>query len=739
MIAELEDLFLPEIYFCDLEDAFLGALAPIQKDPITFNKRKITPIIPINPILLDYFTSEDLIKAIQFETIEGQRIKIILKLPLSGITENTSPQIYTVCREYQLKEELVLHNQLPVLQIWPNFRANGWKEYYAFYYDGALGDRTFQVRFPTIKYLHDFKAEGEKYQIANLESFPEYIQCLDNRDTHIGSILLKSPELISPSKTWQVGIDFKIDYTNIYVNCNDNLQPLSLDDLQVQVTKTGAETRVNTLFEYFIPENFIPSDNPLPIRTILTTRGGSPNTHDNQRPIIDGRIWVPDYSRLDYKLREEWIKSNLSWSNDSLPYTQLFLKHLALHITALAAKEEVKEIQWALSYSNGRSKRDQNMYIQTWENICKELEEKTGVKQNSPTINSQYFLTEGLAVTRYFADYEARNLLYSTCISIESQYCNITILERETLLYECSVGLDIYKLFNQLLSPFLRMNPQFEVEITNYSLNQLSRSVYTEKMDHLLENERYNRLQGNREFQKILQIMAIGLSGLYYYIGIILKVLYQEQKRTRSTITPVYVAGIGSTLLNFLDVTGRFSNHSEINSLLSKMLAQGSGFKYTKKINYLSSNPGHEVAYGLALSETNIIGLSTNNPEPPIAGENCEINGISMAAHGRLDLSQFENTVRYKNLELTNLKAFLGDFQQALKDLKITTIKPLAEYEDEQWQTKLWENVQIEIENYCLRIELNDRRTEPPFIIGLRALLEAIIDIYQIPVNLSDL
>jgi hypothetical protein len=104
----------------------------------------------------------------------------------------------------------------------------------------------------------------------------------------------------------------------------------------------------------------------------------------------------------------------------------------------------------------------------------------------------------------------------------------------------------------------------------------------------------------------------------------------------------------------------------------------------------------------------------------------CEINGVSITAYGRLDLSQFEDTtVPYKNLELTNLKAFLDDFQQALIELHIDGIKPLAEYDYEQWQTELWRNVQRRTEADL--IQFSNGQTEPPFIIGLKALLQELM------------
>ncbi|NCQ42173.1 MAG: hypothetical protein GW795_09855, partial [Cyanobacteria bacterium] len=90
-----EDLFLEELGFLDLEDALPGGIVPKSKLPITFNGEKITPLIPLNDILLDYFTPEDLVSKIElepFNNINGQGIRLTLSIPLSGISNQKQLQ-----------------------------------------------------------------------------------------------------------------------------------------------------------------------------------------------------------------------------------------------------------------------------------------------------------------------------------------------------------------------------------------------------------------------------------------------------------------------------------------------------------------------------------------------------------------------------------------------------------------------------------------------------------------------
>jgi len=98
--------------------------------------------------------------------------------------------------------------------------------------------------------------------------------------------------------------------------------------------------------------------------------------------------------------------------------------------------------------------------------------------------------------------------------------------------------------------------------------------------------------------------MSLGMAGLYYYVGILLSALHQEDKYRRNLITPVYIGGNGSRLFHWLDDTERFGSYSEVNELFSRMLSLGSGFEDTEVRTQLSKKPGDEIACGLVLNHT---------------------------------------------------------------------------------------------------------------------------------------
>jgi hypothetical protein len=732
---ESKDLFLPEFVFVDVEDALPGAFFP-NGTQINFNGQRITPLIPLNPILLDYLTPEDLIKRMQLTPVngsEGPLVRVIIDLPLSGLkNDDKQPQNYRIYKDYPIKEENALP-EVPVLEVWPRFRAEGWKEYYAFYYDGESGEETFQISLPEAKEPHIFQEGRGSYQITRLEEFPSFINCQDRARNTIGLILLKTPENIKLNASWKVGVDFGTSFTNVYVNKKGIVEPLLLENLHLKITEGDREARNPVLYEHFIPESFIPAEKPLPLSSVLTTRGKTDIRVGQERQIYDGRIYVPD---LNFKPQEDWIETDLKWKN--LTLNRLFLKHLALHISALAAKNGVRQIQWSVSYPSAFSNADRTRYVQTWQNLTQELQEKTGIIHISPGLNDlDYFRTESLAIAQYFADQEDYNLVNATCIDMGGGTSDISIWENNQLVHQCSIQLAGRELFSQ----FLEMKPDFleqKLEVKDSGLKVLTEGKFSAKLDVLLRLEGENLLKNERafvedapEFQGLLRLIAIGFSGLYYYVGTILGVLHDEGQYSRREITPVYIGGNGSRLLNWLAIGGQFDRHSEVNQLLSRMLSVASGFADIGEITRLSQRPKDEVCCGLVLSGTKLQGLTRRTKDPLIAGEDCEVNGNPISWRERLELEG--NIKEFQISEFEQLSKFLDEFNLALKELEIEGLKPMRGFKagvglEADYSERLWRETKRELTNVTLTIkgESDNIRVEPPFILGLKALLRVL-------------
>jgi Caspase domain len=728
------DLFLQDFFFIDLEDALPAAIFPSSIQTLHFQGHQITPLLPINPILLDYLSPEELIEIIRFQISpdkDENHLRIILELPehiAESINSNQNEKNYSLFKDYLIKPENAFI-EIPIIELFPNFCATNWQEYYIFYYDSEEGDNTFKISFNQARETHCFTEGRGSYQIDNLEKFPLFIQCFDKNRNCLGIILLKSPEEIKKNDSWIVGVDIGTCFTNIYINNeNGTPQPLPLQSMNLKITDAPTDTRYNVLFEFFIPENFIPIEKPLPLANILTTRGRRNINNDKLCPIFDGRIYIPNRSRGRWQ--EDWV-TEIKWSEDNFQFTRLFIGHLALHITALAALHGVNQIQWSLSYPSAFSKVDKNRYARIWQILTKDLETKTGINQNCPDAgNLQYFRSESLAFAQYIADFEKYDLLSSACILIEKAVSNISIWLNNNLIHQCSVMLGEYDLFYQ----FIEMNPMFCQKLENDSRWQWGSKL----LDIWL------RLEGNRwlnnkrifaekdpEFQGLIQLMAIAVSGLYYYIGTVLNVLKNEEKYNRSEISSIYIGGSGSQFLNWLAEAGQFDRNSEINYLFSEILKKASGFQNIEGVTILSSRPQDEIACGLVLNQSKLHGLTSRAKDPLISGETCQINGRVIDWSSRLELEYDVDIKEFKITQLRQLSKFLRDFHMSLQELHIETIKPLENYRSNQSlnaNEKLWEEIEKELSLLLLyfRGNSNNIRWQPPFILGLKALLRVL-------------
>jgi hypothetical protein len=745
-----QDVFLPELFFVNQANALPGGLLPKGMNELTeiYEGKSITPLLPINPLLLEYLTPEDLAAMLQLHRVDttmGPQVQFVLDLPLSGVKGDTGSRTYRITKVYALKKENSL-DEVPVLEVWPNFRSATWKEYYAFYYDPNV--ETFQVQFAQAKENYTFKGVGSFHypnysfpdtdstcQIVQLTEFPSFMDCRGKNQQPMGLILLKTPREVGTTTgiPWKVGVDFGTSFTNVYVERNGIVEPLTIESLHHKVTESSVEVRQTALYEYFIASNM-----ELPLSTVLTTRGGKGET----LTVLDGRIYIPRDSTTFKPNTDDWIRANLKWSPDSLNFNRLFLKHLVLQITAQAAANSVKEVQWALSYPSAFSKTDRNTYARNWRNLTVAVEETTGITQICPTLdNPNYYRTESLAIAQYFADYEMPgrksklDLVNSTCVDIGGGTSDISIWEENKLVHQCSVQLAGKDLFSQ----FIQMNPGFlerQFKIKTDEWRKLQGFQFYVKLDVFMRRESEGWLRNRRdmvaedpEFQGLLQLMTLGMSGLYYYIGLLLKALYAEGKYKTPEITPVFAGGNGSRLLNWLAEGGEFNRHCEANELFSAMLSQASGFENIGVNTTLSPLPKDEVACGLVLSESHLKGFEKRDEDLLIAGEAFTVNGENLDWNSRMKIG---GTIEdFAVPQLTQLTHFLNSFHRLLDSERIEGISSFKGYqisEDPKANPELWRTTTRELKKTLLRLRGNadDIRVEPPFILELKALLQVL-------------
>ncbi|MBD2625585.1 hypothetical protein [Trichormus variabilis] len=730
----INDLFLEDFYYIKDANKLPGACLPTGSESITYRNHDdeelyLTPLLPISSRLLDYFTPEELTKKIielQSVNLSGNRsgVRVVIKLPL--VDGN-----YVVSKEYPIEEKNAI-TKVPFLEVWPNFRANRWQEYYTFYFDNRTeeerNNKTFYVSFANVQEIHP--PELKNFQITRLQEFPAFILCQD-QNTDLGLILLKTPDLVGdedPNKTWMVGVDFGTSFTHVYYKTNRQVTSLTLSPSNLRVTATSESFRSSLLTDYFMSAE----QNNLPLSTVLTTRGNQ----GQDRIVFDGRVYISEnIGRLDPN--DDAIKIDLKWETELLPDLRLFLRHLSLMITAEAVKNNARSIEWNISYPSAFSRSDKSLYFVTWQNIIEELSAQTGIlHQWLPQNKGKAFRSESLAIAHYFAEAEddkGRDLVSTTCIDMGGGTSDISIWVGNRLIHQCSVLLGGKWLFSQ----FIRQKPNFINEQFGAGIQQAEdheNAISYVQVDAILLQKGKTWLKKNRplfdddpDLQYIVQRSTIGIAGLYYYVGLILQSLHLEGKYKREGITPVYIGGNGSQILHWLDRSGTFSAQCDADRLFSRMLSKGSGFPDTKEETLLSSKPKAEVACGLVLNQRETrLKVEQDEDDDVIAGEDCYVNGNLIPWKSRFCLTGTVESVKVQ--DLTNLRSFLDDYHAALIELRITNIKPLKDYQNEEEREKIWRETIRLTEAELLKMEglADEIRVEPPFILGLKSLLRVL-------------
>ncbi len=732
-----DSIFLPELKFIDdRENAIPGGLMPEATQPIVFAEERITPLIPLTSLLLEYFTPEDLVSYLEFRPISGDepQVEVSLALPLASKSGSSEARVYRLTRLYLLRQDNALAVP-PVLELWPNFRAPNWKVYYAFFFDLAAGDLTFYVRLPDGVETENFNDDQNgNYSFTQLEAFPSFVECLNSSNRAIGLILLEQPPILDCKVTRQIGIDFNTHFTNVFMGRRGKAEPLPFSEgLVLALTDSPLDSRFPTLFEYFIPDRFLPVDKPLPLSTVLTLRGSNRPEGQESRPILDGRIYIPS---LLSSLDEDFIETELTWEEDRLPYTKLFLKNLVLLILASMLKQGVRKMEWIIACSFNLSVQQQMLCENTWREVIEEVLALTGLDQSqhnsTVTIN---FVDSNLAIGQYFSSVERADLIYSTCVHIDRNTSALSIWQNNKIIYK-----DCFDFAERdILSNILFLDPAlvasfFRKEASHWM--NLRSSEFYRKLDVLLrwEGEEWLRteklkLADEKKMQGLVRLMALGFGGLYYYTGIVLNVLQREALYERDYATPVYLGGNGSKLLHWIDVTGHFTQNSEVDLLLSRILSRGSGMEDTEESTQLSLQPEDDIAYGLLLDSSRHERIDRSAQNLLISGETCVINRVSCSWQQPMNIAQGINSFTIPSLD--NLNIFIYEFHKALIELRIEGIRSLPGYKlsmEIHDNAKLWRGVRRSLDRILqeTRIEgdVNNIRMQPAFILGLKALLQ---------------
>jgi hypothetical protein len=711
------------------------------------NLDNLSIFLPLNPILRDYFSSEDLEKRVQLSAVntpEGPGIRVTLGLKLSGFEGN--PVDYQVYKDFPLRAENEINQAFPTLALWPNVPPGKWREYFVLVENSeGFGDLAFGIEQPTDNATVEIRKSGqESYQYWKCDRFPEILSAIDKNGRFLGLLPLNTPK-VQPSSTgnWTVGVDFGTSFTNIYVR-KGSTQPqrFNLQSNLLKITKGLEDIQAVTYREFFIADTFLPEgDNP-PLSTILTSRGWQETEGQIPSLISQARIY---FTRLDqFDFDKDYIKTNIKWQQ--VQYQRPFLSQLLRLVAAQAAQEDVHTIEWAISYPSAFSQSEINRYEITWQNIFQDLSKISG--QIHKQSDTQGLRTESIAFAQFFGDVLNKDLVHTTCVDVGGGTSDISVWEENTLVHQTSVPYAGRDLFHRILQPNLAFVGDIfglSSQNANSVRQQLaSKNNFNAALDTYLRGNTDNILTDgyvihadkprNREFRTLV---AFALGGLYHYLGLVQKYLKESGLLIQGqNVTSILIGGNGSRFLHWLTTSGRYTQNSEVNVLLQDILAQASGLQPNPNFMTLSPQPKEEACGGLVVlpDGEKLKGFAQKQKDYPFLGEHCTINGQPFVAWDRLNLSDMGETIEdFRITSFTELEQYIKNFNQIITDRSIEEINPLRNFGKGGLLT-LTEDLSTLLQTSVTQASLRKKgpvtefEPEPPFLLTLRCFVGVLAD-----------
>ena len=669
-----QDFFTDQLFVINQEKAFHEHSTLVSKgsDDLNFNGIPVTPILPITEELLTYLDVRELNERITFDQQNGS-IVVSLRLTLNGI--NGQNLDFVISKEYDAANVNLISTG-PVLAIWPNFRTPDWKAYYT-YFTTAAQDTFYAKPFLAAGEMSDPRTFSDNQgnvekEITKTERFPEAMLCEYN-GIKAGILLIPVPEepLSVDGTDWTIGVDFGTSSTTVYRYRKGDAdpQPVAFNDRLLRVTDPP----------YLQPSMFYndllsPEREQTPFFSLFQKLGNK----GADEPLLDGHIYfLHDYKALP---DAENIVSDLKWSTipKDREHIRVFLKQLCLQCAAEAINNDTKEIEWNFSYPLAFTEKDIGEFENIWEEVGSACEHVTGLSQRV-VIPAQ---SESIVTAKFFASTLQNKYAIggfasgAVCIDIGGETSDISIWQNNELYWQTSLRFAGRHIFLNLL----RENPEFlkNLDADNGDIDLLKNANaldFYAQADALIERkgtEWLDKLSTTHgaapEIQPFIQLISLGVTGLLYYVGLLLNYLSQKEDDFNSEIPSIYIGGNGSKILHWM-AGGHFKPDNRITRRcrehLKDVIRKASGFDSDNNRDIeISNSPKKEAAYGLVAEGTK---LKPNETQFKIlAGEVFTENGTDREWTAILTPERLGNRLSVSKSKLEQIENFIKNFNTGL-------------------------------------------------------------------------
>jgi hypothetical protein len=685
-----EDFFTDKLIAVVQEQAFPGTLASKGDDSLFYlKKERVSPIPPVPVALLDHLTPTDIAQHLQFTAGPNDSIIVRLTLNLSG--PDGRGREFTMTHPYE-SNDIVVVTDVPILEIWPNFvteretqarvgvsagaapapgqpaptpaESKPWSVYYTYY--SFVGKKCFYAKpflpgEPAVPKQNKNDLDGSEFAITLTRNFPEAMVCSATAEgAPLGILLLKPPVLVkSFGKSWKVGVDFGTTGTNVYAGeAGANPQPMTFQHRFATVTAAGQQrSRMDTSFLFSDQER-----KGVSTRNMLSLYHHLVHQPTRLEPLLDGHIFFFRVAQ-DVDASAGSMESNMKWGEKvERIRAEAFLEQVCVQCAAEARCKGADSISWRFSFPSVFSDDDLDEFNKIWEKIVKACTNNTGVTAT----NIKDPRSESVAAAIYFARLPGVAISPGAiCIDIGGGTSDVAIWQghdgKSALKLQTSLRLAGRDMFLAPLSPV----PSFfkALGVNETIIKRLDQAANTPKAfyaqaDALLSCEGDRMLSilptavGEPIVREFLQLLELGLSGVFYYVGSLLFYLVKRGRYVQGR-TKVSVGGNGAKMLHWC-AKGSFSGKSPVAGRFKAILEKSSGFPPNSFDIIISSDPKCEVAYGLVVDDIPL--EDSDREEEVVAGETFVVDGDSHAWDELIDTQVLKRGLRPKS---ERLEAFL--------------------------------------------------------------------------------
>ncbi len=644
--------FLPRLSIIQTRDAFVNvAEIPVHQRNATDG----SPLPPLRSEISEYLDATYVSKNSWFErTVDGFTFK--LHLPICA-----GQPALTASKSYRFSElNGIDAYDMPVTEIWPSTKLEGWKLFYTFWARDAENSKIYLQ--PCGVPIEKSKVEinrSTREEVTLTKVAPAYLACFEIKDTPAGiqkeplGLLMPSygePTTTQKPKPFNVGFDFGTTNTYVFISGGkDETYPLTLSGETVRIFRNENPKREGLMYRLFLPAG----KEPAPFLSLVRRRARLAGGFE---PIRDAHVLFYHQQVENAQFEDPAVESYLKWDHSLNDDRSAFLKQLVLHATYQARLLGAEKVRFIYSYPTAFDERTNEVLEAFWTLEVPKMKDSVGV--GCEFASKQ---TESIATAYYFNNIGGgKAALLGTgalVLDIGGGTTDISAWRKNKLEIQTSVRLSGREI---LLGPML--------EKKDYVLPMLASCMEDGKaiFDPLgaLENGRFYRradailrtsgeellrrlpsLMGSENFERFRSEIAVRATALLYYAGMLLgRTGWAE---SGATLPDVYIGGNGCRVFNWLAPPEYHANHAVSGLLIS---AYASGARATQPLPHdvkliLSQDPKSEVARGLVYSLDNRL-AAPDEAVQTIAGEGFETLGGPQGATNSLTAEILRKGVR---------------------------------------------------------------------------------------------